>query len=285
MSAKFFGQYLLEKGKITSQQLIDAVERQKSIHTPLGALAIEKGLLAAKEVKRIHEQQKKTDRRFGELAVDMGILVQSQVSELIQVQASRKVLLGEVLVSKDYLTHDELERELKSYKEEQETISSEISVFFDQVLHKDIVETFTDLTIKMFTRFGNQVIKIEQCETGKKKVRLFDWVIAQKIEGDNIELNFLLCIPGTFLLQMASTMLNETISKADEMTLDAAQEFVNITSGNACAKLSRTGLNLKMLAPDTYETIKRPYPVERANEVVCVHLVSPDARLDVAFEF
>lgn len=285
MSAKFFGQYLLEKGKITSQQLVDAVERQRGVHTPLGTLAMEKGMLTAEQVKKIHEQQKKTDRRFGELAVGMGFLRQSQVNELIDEQASRKVLLGEVLASKGYITVEELERELKNFREEEEKISADISAFFSKVLHRDIVETFTDLTIKMFTRFGNQVIKIEQCETGKKKVRLFDWVISQKIEGDNIGLTFLLCVPRKFLLQMASSMLNATVSKTDELVLDAAKEFVNITSGNACAKLSGKGMDLKMLPPEAYEVAKKPYPVERANEIVCVHLASPDAKLDVAFEF
>ena len=62
MNAKFFGQYLLEKGKITAQQLVDAVESQKSVHTPLGALAIEKEILAAGQVQKIHDEQRRTDR-------------------------------------------------------------------------------------------------------------------------------------------------------------------------------------------------------------------------------
>jgi hypothetical protein len=36
MSSRFFGQYLLEKGRITSQQLLDALEYQKNITTPIG---------------------------------------------------------------------------------------------------------------------------------------------------------------------------------------------------------------------------------------------------------
>lgn len=285
MSAKFFGQYLLEKGKITPQQLMDAVNHQKGIHAPLGALAMEKDMLTAVQVRKIHEQQKKTDRRFGELAVDMGFLIQPQVDELLDTQTHRKVLLGEALVLKGYITVEELEKELKSYKEEQEKISSEVSAFLSKVLHKDIVEVYTDIVIKMFSRFGNQALKIEQCETGKKKVRLLDYVIAQRIEGDNLELTFLLCVPQKFLLSMASTMLNKTIAEMSDLVIDAAMEFVNITTGNGCAKLSGKGMNFKMLPPVVYETKKKPYPVERANEVVCVHLASPDAQLDVAFEF
>jgi len=43
MSSRFFGQYLLEKGRITSQQLLDALECQKSITLPIGTMALERG--------------------------------------------------------------------------------------------------------------------------------------------------------------------------------------------------------------------------------------------------
>lgn len=286
MSAKFFGQYLLEKGKISPQQLMDAVSHQKGIHAPLGALAMEIGMLNAAQVKKVHEQQKKTDRRFGELAVDMGFLVQPQVDQLLEAQSHRKVLLGEALVLKGYITVEDLEKELKSYKEEQEKISSEVSTFLSKVLHHDVVEVFVDLVIKMFARFGKQTLKIEQCEMGKKKLRLMDYVVSQKIEGDLMELNFLLCVPQAFLVTMASTMMNKSISKVDDLVKDAAMEFVNITTGNACAKLSGKSINFKMQPPQMNETSKQPYPTERANEIVCVHLTSQDnLQVDLGFEF
>ena len=72
MNTRFFGQYLLEKGRITSQQLLDALERQKEITTPIGSMALEQGCLTAEQVKRILEQQRKRHRSFGELACEMG---------------------------------------------------------------------------------------------------------------------------------------------------------------------------------------------------------------------
>ncbi len=83
---------------------------------------------------------------------------------------------------------------------------------------------------------------------------------------------------------MASTMLDDTISTADELALDASKEFVNIANGNACAKLSEDGVELTMLPPEVYETTSKPYPLQ-TREVVCVHLASPDSKLEVAFEF
>jgi hypothetical protein len=39
-----------------------------------------------------------------------------------------------------------------------------------------------------------------------------------------------------------------------------------------------------MEPPEVYETTSKPYAFQ-ARDVVCVHLASPDAKLDVAFEF
>jgi CheY-specific phosphatase CheX len=83
---------------------------------------------------------------------------------------------------------------------------------------------------------------------------------------------------------MASTMLDESISTADELAIDATKEFVNIANGNACAKLSEEGVNFTLLPPEIYETTTKPYPFQ-AKDVVCVHLASPDSKLEVAFEF
>lgn len=285
MNTRFFGQYLLEKGRITSQQLLDALERQKGITEPIGTTALERGLLTTEQIKQILQQQRKTNQRFGEIAVASGFLTQAQLDDLLDKQdTNHRARLGEALVSRGYITLEILEKELKEYKKESEKIASEVSATFSNIAHKHIVKTFTDLMLVMFTRFGKQDIIIERCETGKEKVRLFRWVISQKIAGQDVEFNCLLSVPPKLLLQMASTMLDEHVSTADELALDATKEFVNIANGTACAKLSEDGVNLKLMPPEVYETTTTPYPIH-AQDVVCVHLASPDSKLEVAFEF
>lgn len=285
MNPRFFGQYLLERGRITSEQLVAALEQQKSVQTPIGMLALERSLLTVEQIKQILVEQKKTGLRFGEQAVALGMLTQPQVDELLQDQeVSHRVRLGEVLVARGYLTLEVMEKELKEYKKEEEKISSEVADAFGKLLHKNLVKTFTDLMILMLTQFAKQDIKIERCEMGKDKVRLFRWVISQKIAGSNVEFKYLLSVPAKLLLQMASTMLDDNIKTADELALDATKEFVNIANGNACARLSENGMSLNMLPPEVYETTTKPYTLQ-TNEVVCVHLVSPDSKLEVAFEF
>lgn len=284
MSAKFFGQYLLEKGRITSQQLVDALEYQKSVSPPIGALALDRGLLTVDQVKLILGRQSKNEKRFGELAMSLGLLTQAQIDELLQAQSSHKLLLGEAMIIKGYIAVETLERELKEYKKEEDKLSTQINATFNTIANKQIVKTFTDLMVMMFNNFGQQDIKVEQCESGKDKVRLFRWVISQKIAGENLGFNCLLSVPPKLMLRMASTMLDQNVTTTDELALDATKEFVNIANGNACAKLSEDGVELTMLPPEVYETTTKPYLLHN-KDVVCVHLTSPDAKLEVAFEF
>lgn len=284
MSAKFFGQYLLEKGRITSQQLVDALEYQKSVSPPIGALALDRGVLTVDQVKLILGRQSKNEKRFGELAMSLGLLTQAQIDELLQAQSSHKLLLGEAMIIKGYIAVETLERELKEYKKEEDKLSTQLNATFNTIANKEIVKTFTDLMVMMFNNFGQQDIKVEQCESGKDKVRLFRWVISQKIAGENVGFNCLLSVPPKLMLRMASTMLDQNVTTTDELALDATKEFVNIANGNACAKLSEDGVDLTMLPPEVYETTTKPYLLHN-KDVVCVHLTSPDAKLEVAFEF
>jgi CheY-specific phosphatase CheX len=284
MSAKFFGQFLLEKGRISSQQLVDALEYQKSVTQPIAVLALESGMLTADQVYHVLKQLR-PDKHFGEVAVGLGVLTQTQLEKLSQCQSGHRILLGEALIAKGFISVEVLEKELKEFKNAEEKDSLQINEAFNTIANKEIVKTFTDLMVMMFSNFGgHQDIKVEKCETGKDNVRLFRWVISQKIAGENVGFNCLLSVPPKLLLQMASTMLDEHISTADELALDATKEFVNIANGNACAKLSEDGVALTMLPPEVYETTTKPYPLQN-KDVVCVHLASPDAKLEVAFEF
>lgn len=285
MNTRFFGQFLLEKGRITSRQLLEALECQKDIAAPLAAMALGKGLLTPTQIRQVLEQQKKKNQSFAELACEKGFLNQAQIDELLlDKETGHRLRLAEALVLKGHITPETLDKELKEYHKESERLSAEISLAFSNLAHKKIVKTFTDLMLMMFTEFSKQTIVIERCETGKENVRLFRWVISQRIAGEDVQFNCLLSVPPKLLLQMASTMLDEKIHTADELALDATKEFVNIANGTACAKLSEDGVSLTLLPPEVFETTTTPYPIQ-AKDVVCVHLAVPDAKLEVAFEF
>ncbi len=97
MFVQFFGGFLLNKGVVTREQLIDAMEKETTAHIQLGTLAMHAGLMTAEQIEDIRIAQTHTDKRFGELCVDKGYLSEAQVDELLGSQYPKYLLLGQIL--------------------------------------------------------------------------------------------------------------------------------------------------------------------------------------------
>jgi hypothetical protein len=113
MAAKFFGQFLLEKGVIDASQLLRALEIQRTSNPALGELACEKGMLSADQAVVINERQRREDRRFGDIAQSMGLLTSDEVGELLDEQKSRRKLFGEILIEQGFVDRARLDNELR----------------------------------------------------------------------------------------------------------------------------------------------------------------------------
>ena len=120
MAAKFFGQFLLERGVINREQLLQALELQRQSNPLLGEIAERMGLLNATDVRRINDQQRREDKRFGDIAVALGLLDEAQVGRLIAKQQASRKLFGEILLEIGALDADTLGRELDRHREQRE---------------------------------------------------------------------------------------------------------------------------------------------------------------------
>lgn len=120
MAAKFFGQFLLEKGVISSAQLLRALDVQRVSNPALGELACERGLLTADQAQVINERQRREDRRFGDIAQSMGLLTADEVAALLEEQKARRKLFGEILVEEGMLDRERLEQELRLHAGERD---------------------------------------------------------------------------------------------------------------------------------------------------------------------
>jgi CheY-specific phosphatase CheX len=246
---------------------------------------LEKNWLTSEQIKKLLALQRQTTYRFGELAVSSGVLTQAQVNELLKNQdLSHRVLLGDALLAHGYLSIEALETEFKEYEREEERRAAEIADAFNNLRYKPVVETFTDLLIIMFRRFANEELKIERCEIGKEKIRVFRWLFRQTICGSDIEFNCLLSVPPKVVLQMASTMLEESVTTVNDFALEASKEFVSIANNNACVRLTSSGVSFDTKPLEVYETTATPYPFD-SEEAVCIHLASVNATFDMVFEF
>ena len=116
-----FGLYLVRKGIITAEQLVDALEVQHAKNVPIGQLAIEERLMSARDVFHVlHFQRRRPEpwERFGEIAIKMGLITQEELESLLLLQLDRKPRLKDVLVQRRVLSQIEMEHHLVAYRDE-----------------------------------------------------------------------------------------------------------------------------------------------------------------------
>jgi hypothetical protein len=104
-----FGMYSYYQGKVTYQQLIEALVWQRRQRPTLGALAQKWCWLSAAKVNQIL-QHRGHAARFGKKAIELGYLKPHQVDALLQHQRSLQTKLGHYFIEKGLLTEEEADQ-------------------------------------------------------------------------------------------------------------------------------------------------------------------------------
>ncbi len=109
-----FGDYLIEKGIVSKEDLNTALKFQTEKSLRLGALAVEDGLLTEQQLSVILDRQREVEAAglFGEIAINMKLLNKEQVSNLLEKQKEYDKITGQILVLSGALSKKEKENEL-----------------------------------------------------------------------------------------------------------------------------------------------------------------------------
>jgi hypothetical protein len=112
-----FGIYLVRHGVITSDQFVDALDRQLHGRVPIGELAIKRGYLTMHQVFDILDRQAEDGRLFGQIAVDAGYLTESVLNDLLHEQAEYVPSFRIVLAEMRILPDDVIQRQWREYSD------------------------------------------------------------------------------------------------------------------------------------------------------------------------
>jgi hypothetical protein len=116
-----FGRFLIIKGLITEQDIVNARLIQRQQNLMIGELARRKGWITGKDIERVLVFQEENPRPFGELAVEHEYLHKSQVAELLKEIELNHLFLGEALVSLGALTRKDMLESLEIFGRLRET--------------------------------------------------------------------------------------------------------------------------------------------------------------------
>ncbi len=246
MGIKFFGQYLLEKGIITKEQLLDAVAFQEKQNIKFGVYAMRKGYINKDQLESILREQKNSDLKFGEIAIKMGYLTEENVTEIITKQQNDHVYLGTALIMKGYIRKEVLEKELKEYQKEQmEYIPSRS--FPEKIENEADLMYLVELIERLLLRVADLKVKRGDILKKKKIFNKGEKGIYVAFRG-SVNVTLLFNFAESVALKVAEKLIGEESNK-EEIMEDALKEFVNIISGNIAAKLAQEGKSVEFSVP------------------------------------
>ncbi|WP_372369136.1 chemotaxis protein CheX [Candidatus Uabimicrobium sp. HlEnr_7] len=281
MSVKFFGQFLLERGRILKEELMDALDFQKSVNVKLGTLALDAGYLKAEQIEGIHGVQQRTDKMFGEIALEQSLLSPEQLEELLVIQKNERITLGEALVQKGYLTLGDLEVELNAYKEEQKGYSVQAREAIENLQGAQIADTFLDVTAKLLLRLVDMEVQTIESHNNKERVAPFMWNVYQQFFGDT-DGTYIISLSDEPFLKIASQVAHEKIWEVNDFAKDSVMEFANIVVGNTASKLSQEDIKVDLKPSKVVTSLGNIEIPENADQTIAVSLASQSYSLQVS---
>lgn len=251
-----FGNYLVESGKITKEQLRSTMEKQDSVRVKLGLIAVAEGMMTTEQSEEVNRIQAVRDKRFGDIAVEMGFLTGVQLEKLLKKQGNAYLMFIQTLVDDGLITMEEIDWLLNDFRQENGYSFSEL-----EDIKSDEVNRIIPL---LLPEEGKQFTELV-CIVVKTLIRLIDRHIyigrAAMVDSfpnnENVnqtlkwELGFVDCFSERdgALLKVCSVFGREEFDRLDLDALDAAGELLNCINGLYVSGLSREGEFLELMPP------------------------------------
>ena len=278
MFDQIFGNYLVETGRISKEQLSEVIEREREARVKLGLIAVAEKLMTQEQADEINHVQSLIDRRFGDIAVERGYLTEEQVAQLLKKQGNVYMLFVQTLIDEDLMTLEEIDESLNEYKEDQGFSQSDMD---------DLVSGDIDRTVRLFLP-ANSEIYDKLCgiavRTLRRVINSFASVskafLVDELNADNFAMQMMVgdhkiisgfAGSGNSLLSIAVPFGEEEFEQVDIDALDAVGEFTNCVNGLFATDLCAEGIEIDMVPPAFYD-----HPVVLKGRQFCVFPITID---------
>ncbi|MCF0128251.1 MAG: chemotaxis protein CheX [Pseudobutyrivibrio sp.] len=260
MFTQFFGNYLLSKNLITSEQLLDVLKSLKKHRLKIGAIALHQGFMTPSEIEECLYVQTRENKRFGEIAKERGYLTDEQIDQLISLQGNDYMLLGQILIEDGVMSYENLERALFDYRNENKLYDLENDFANKDLIRQLIHNAFTIAEIKYseqptaylellynsFIRFiGDDFTPMPPMTCEEYPVT---FAISQKILSKNDYVTVIDMEPDV-AIEFASRFANENFTEFNEYAEAAMQDFMNLHNGLFLVNMSNENSEELQLEP------------------------------------
>lgn len=277
MSSMFFGQYLLAKGVIDRDALLDALDRQRRSNLSLPELAVRQGLLDRAQADTVAARFRMSDKPLETILVEGGFLERSQVERLQRTQRSSWLRIGAALVEGGHLSEEALGDRLGEYRSLESAADEQIRAALSDVPHAQAVGACVELTVFHFARVTGRPAKLEEVTVAADEPDDDRQRFSQRIVGDG-DFTIAVDLPSVLAAAVARGMFGFEVEEGSETEADAVCEFINLIGGNACTRIEQLGILLRPEPPVWSGTAGTVSP---AGEAVRASVGSGDAGFSV----
>ena len=278
MINRLFGNYLVETGKITQEQLDEVIQTQKKVRVKLGLIAVAEKLMTPEQADEVNHLQAIMDKRYGDIAVEKGYLTNEQVGRLLGLQGNAYLTFIQALDDCKYMTPEQADAALAEYQKANAFTATDIDALksgdADRIVPLFLPAECSGLQAELVQGAVRALIRLIDSDTYVLKgtvVSAFeaDRFALQDLNGDH-EATLSFAADGDALKAIADIYGQEDFAQVDLDALDAVGEFINCVNGMFSTKLSGT-CNMDMLPP----SYKDARSVAKADKIcvlpVCVN--------------
>jgi hypothetical protein len=251
MIVKFLGQFLLEKGAITKEDLIRALDYQKENHQRFGTYALRMGYLTVEQLNELYRLQIQKPEKIGELAIQKGYLSHQQVEEILQRQRNDHLMLGEILVKLKIIEREKLYLYLDEYHRITQSENTHLSIenFKEEPLLLYLVELFVSLVY----RFSQKRVK-PQIPSKINTIEIPLSFAVTRLVSRVKPIRILFGAEKELKTALAKGFFGEDFQINDKALDDAMEEFINILCGNFLGKAVQMGKTWDLEPPLTIQS-------------------------------
>ncbi len=115
-----FGQFLIDKKKITEEQLKRALSSQVEEHYTLGQIGKFVGKMEDKQIDIVLKammEENHAGKKFGEVAKELNFISSNDLHDILELEEEINITVGKILAMSGYITQEEIDKCLKEFKE------------------------------------------------------------------------------------------------------------------------------------------------------------------------
>lgn len=238
MIASIVGNYLMEIGQITVEQLHDLLKEHRKVRVKLGLIAVSEGLMTQEEAERVNRLQAIMDMRFGDIAVEERYLTQEQVEGLLKKQGNPYLAFAQALENQQIMKMEQLEQLSIDFQQDNHYTDSDMEALksgnIDHILRlylpkgSERYDAMASIAIRTLMRLVDQDVWVKKSwltSRWKTKKGAFQQVIG----SDGFTCG-MACEDDT-LAPVACVYGQEHFMVVDEDALDAIGELINCING------------------------------------------------------